>query len=76
MSYMPIENTELYDLYYNSFQPYTIVQLITFCERNGLSIDGPREILLDRLALKYSEMNKPSIFYNCLKSIKRILYIS
>ena len=76
MSYTPIENIDMYTLYYNSFQPYNNIQLITLCEKNNLSIEGPRELLLDRLAFKYSEMNKPPLLYNCIKSIKKILYIS
>lgn len=75
-TYTSIESMDDYNIYYNSFEPYDIVQLVTLCEKNNINTGGSREILLDKLAFYYSNLDKPSRFIICMKSIKKIFYIA
>lgn len=75
MNYTQISDSENdYADYYNIFKQYSIPELLTICEQNKLSIYGDKLILVDRLALHFSEKNKPSKITLCMKSIKHILF--
>ena len=75
MSYSQISDLENdYTDYYNIFKQYSMSELLTMCEQNHLSIYGDKLILIDRLALHFSEKNKPSKMTICMKSIKHILF--
>ncbi len=75
MSYVEVVDTiESYNVYYNTFKFYTTIELLDLCEKNRLSIYGEKEILADRLALYYSEKNKPNRLTTCMKSIKQIFF--
>jgi hypothetical protein len=71
-----IEIIESYNEYYNEFKIHPISRLLDLCEQNDLSLYGSRDVLIDRLALYYSEKNKPSRLYLCMNSIKQMLSIT
>jgi hypothetical protein len=75
MSYTQIYDSENdYRVYYDIFKHYSIPELLSMCEQNRLSIYGEKTILADRLALHFSEKNKPSKITVCMNSIKQIIF--
>ena len=60
--------------YYKIFKQYSMSELLSMCEHNKLSIYGDKNILADRLAIHFSEKNKPTKITLCMNSIKNILF--
>ncbi len=67
MSYLTVSDN--YNGFYNLFKTYTYIELIDDCEKNKLSTEGGREILIDRLAFFHSEKNRPNCLCSCIKNI-------
>ncbi len=68
----PMDNDE-YNHFFNTFNQYSMIELLNLCEKHKLNIYGNREIIVDRLAYYFSEGHrKNSIRYKlkeCYNSI-------
>ncbi len=60
-------NERKYHQYYLEFNEYSMKELLTLCEKNQLSLYGPKEVIVDRLAYHFSQLKRYEIIQNQMK---------
>ncbi len=67
-------NTQKYHRYYLEFNEYSMEELLTLCEKNQLSLYGPKEVIVDRLSCHFSQLKKYEIIQNQMKVCYQSIY--